>query len=481
LDRAGLDRVLQLLALDPSLGGVICVGFRPDSWPGAPRRVPPHGVLTGRRTPWGYEPGLLDGGGTFLADLDVLPAETQALLAQRLDAGGCVLLASATEAPWEHLAGRVAFLVTKQAPPAPQPVRGNLVSLPQAMQSLAETAAHLATEGHRAEAFALAAARAIARADGRRRLCEGDLAEAAALVLAPRARRPEQSQDQTPDQGRTQTPGQRPDPGQNQSAPPLQAAPIPLPGSRARVRPSPLGPPVRTLPGPRRHGALDLPATLLAALPWRSIRAERSLPPIIPADLRWHLHKVKQGRLVIFAVDGSGSMGRRRLGQAKGAVLRLLHQAYRSRDQVALIVAAGPTAHLLLPPARAVEQARRALTALPAGGGTPLASALRLAQSLADRVRQKENREALLILLTDGRANQPLSGHSGDPAAIREELKRLALHLRQRSTRSVVCSEPGNAEASDLAHWLGAPLQPINPAAHRPSSVASTCDMFRPR
>jgi Mg-chelatase subunit ChlD len=28
-------------------------------------------------------------------------------------------------------------------------------------------------------------------------------------------------------------------------------------------------------------------------------------------------------------------MGRRRLGQAKGAVLALLHQAYRRRDQVA--------------------------------------------------------------------------------------------------------------------------------------------------
>ncbi|MFK4985819.1 VWA domain-containing protein, partial [Klebsiella pneumoniae] len=70
---------------------------------------------------------------------------------------------------------------------------------------------------------------------------------------------------------------------------------------------------------------------------------------------------------------------RQRMEQVKGTVLSLLEDAYRRRDQVALIAFRGQQAELLLPPCNRVEQAERALRELPTGGRTPLAHALALA------------------------------------------------------------------------------------------------------
>lgn len=445
------NRALQLLEADPLLGGVIAVGFRPELSDG--RRIGPHAALTGYQTPWGYQPGVLDGSGRFTADLDLLSPEAQGVLAQRMDAGGCTLVAWCHKAPWAHLADRVAFLVTDR--PWAQPPRGRSLSRGEAMEAIALAALQLQVEGHRAEWFALRAAEAGARLAGRKRLCEGDVAEAVSLVLAPRAKAaPEQPSEP---QSRPQESRQRPD---EQAEAPVLPVPLPpLPEKRVELRPSLYGAPVRSVPGRRRRGTLDLTATLLAALPWQKLRGSVNLPPLIqPGDLRWHLRRPRQGRLIIFAVDGSGSMGARRLGQSKGAVLRLLAEAYRERDQVALVAAAGKEARLLLPPARAVEQARHKLVALPAGGATPLAGALLIARDLAVRARQRENRSTLLLLLTDGRANQPLPG--GSRSTVRDELRRSSLAVRAAGVDAVVLGEPGQ-EGAELARWLGGRFQLI--------------------
>lgn len=421
------ERALELLRTDPGLGGAIAVGFRPENLP-AGTRIPPYGRLTARN-------------GTLTADLDQLPPSTQALLAQRLDAGGAWLVAwCAAGAPWPHLADRVAFLVPEA--PAPSLPLGRPMSLARAMAALAQEAARLGLEGHRTTALALQAALAAARTAGRRRLHEGDVAEAVALVLAPRARPApaRQTAPPPPHSSPEQTAGRR-----QAQAPPLSAAAPPLPKARTRLR----------------QGSLDLCATLLAALPWQRLRGATPPPPAIRRqDIRHFQDPVRHGRLIIFAVDGSGSMGARRLGQAKGAVLSLLHQAYRCRDQVALVVAAGSTARLVLPPARAVERARPALAGLPVGGATPLASALLLAARLSRQAAAKDQRQTLLIFLTDGRANQPLPNDSGEPAAVREGLKQASLYLRKQKVQSMVLGEP-TAEARELALWLGGSHQLI--------------------
>ncbi len=471
-----VERALALLEADPGLGGVITVGFRvepPTDRSGAGgsgrrwQRIPPHAALAGYRTPWGWQPGLLERGGWFAADLDILPPEAQAILAQRLDEGGCTLVTSCTESPWAHLADRVAFLVSdREAPPRPAP--GRVMARAAAIEAIAVAAARLAVEGHRAEALALRTAEAIARLDGRVRLREGDVAEAIALVLGPRARAlPEAAAEEpSPQERRERGTGQ----GQEQAeAPPLPLPLPPLPPAPVQTRPALCGARVGSVASRRRRGSLDLMGTLLAALPWQRARGrdpQRGGPLIIrPGDLRWQLRRPRQGRLILFVVDGSGSMGARRLGQAKGAVLRLLQEAYRRRDQVVLILASGEEARLLLPPTRAVEQARRRLVAVPAGGGTPLSGALLMALELARRAERQDGRPSLLLLLTDGRANRPIrrGGAPSAPtnrAAVREELRRTALAVRAAGIESMVLGQPG-AEAVELARWLGGSFRVI--------------------
>ena len=85
---------------------------------------------------------------------------------------------------------------------------------------------------------------------------------------------------------------------------------------------------------------LALAATLRAA-------AARGGPPLIPADLREHVRSGREGNLIVFCVDASGSMGaRRRMAQVKAAVLGLLTDAYQRRDRVALVTFRGDEAHV---------------------------------------------------------------------------------------------------------------------------------------
>jgi magnesium chelatase subunit D len=98
-------------------------------------------------------------------------------------------------------------------------------------------------------------------------------------------------------------------------------------------------------------------------------------------------------------------MALNRIGQAKGAAMRLLGEAYLHRDKVALIVFRGAGAELVVPPTRSPELAQRRLSALPAGGGTPLAEGLEAALELALRGQRTGLGRPLVVVLTDGRPN----------------------------------------------------------------------------
>ncbi len=188
---------------------------------------------------------------------------------------------------------------------------------------------------------------------------------------------------------------------------------------------------------PRAGLRLNLIETLRAAAPWQRLRqaaaaaaaAARAPGAAVPArriEVRpedFHITPLRQRRetTTIFAVDASGSLALNRLAEAKGAVELLLADCYVRRDSVALLAFRGRTADVLLPPTRSLVRAKRCLSGLPGGGGTPLAAALLAAAQLAEAVRRRGD-TPLVVLLTDGRANVTLDGIGGRAQAEAEAL-----------------------------------------------------------
>ena len=183
------------------------------------------------------------------------------------------------------------------------------------------------------------------------------------------------------------------------------------PGRRSAAR-GPFGRTVSARVPQERPFALHIPGTVRAA----ALRGGRG-PRIrlAPADLREAVREGREGNLVLFAVDASGSMAaRQRMRAVKGAVLSLLLDAYQRRDKVGLVTFRGTGAEVALPPTSSVEAAARRLTSLATGGRTPLAAGLaQAARVLATEHLRDPRRRPLLVLVTDGRAT---SGTDADLA-----------------------------------------------------------------
>jgi magnesium chelatase subunit D len=156
------------------------------------------------------------------------------------------------------------------------------------------------------------------------------------------------------------------------------------------------------------HLDISIPATLRAAAP-QQIARQRSGPGLVLAarDLRSHLREGREGNLILFVVDASGSMAaRRRMVATKGAILSLLVDAYQRRDRVGMIVFRGEAAEVALPATSSVQGATRRLAELPTGGRTPLAAGLEMAGKVLAAERSRDPlRRPLVVLVTDGRAN----------------------------------------------------------------------------
>jgi magnesium chelatase subunit D len=188
-------------------------------------------------------------------------------------------------------------------------------------------------------------------------------------------------------------------------------------GRRSRIVGSPLGEHVGDREVEGLVGDVALGATVRAAAPRQRARG-RSGPGLLvrTEDLREKVREGREGNLILFLVDASGSMAaKKRMGAVKSAVLSLLADAYQRRDKIGLISFRGEGAQLLLPPTSSVDLAVPRLKELPTGGRTPLAAGLEKAAEVLERERLRDaGRRPLLVLLTDGRAT---AGPDPRPAA----------------------------------------------------------------
>lgn len=319
-------------------------------------------------------------------------------------------------------------------------------------QALCATGLALGIDSIRAVILARRTAELAGKWFGHSHTTKEDVALAARLVLSPRATMmpmdpPEDSQDDTPPE---ETPPEQDDQNDDQSSPQhdlenlddviLEAAKAAIPAglleqllsdqqrmakssgsgkSGAQKKGGSRGRPLGSRQGlPGGKARLSIIDTLRAAAPWQKLRQSTSTPiakrrlAIRSEDFRIKRFKERSETTTIFVVDASGSSAIHRLAEAKGAVELLLADCYVRRDQVAVIAFRGKQADVILPPTRSLVRAKRGLSGLPGGGGTPLAMAIDASMQLAMTIARK-GETPLVVMLTDGKANLDREGNPG--------------------------------------------------------------------
>jgi len=235
-----------------------------------------------------------------------------------------------------------------------------------------------------------------------------------------------------------------------------------------RMRGRPLG----NMPGmPEGGKTLSIIDTLRAAVPWQRVRraemiaAGKTVPlgkiMIRKEDFRIKRYQERTQTLTMFIVDASGSSAMHRLAEAKGAVELLLAECYIRRDQVAVMSFRGSAAELILAPTRSLVKAKRALSGLPGGGGTPLSRAIDESFDVANASMRKGLTPAL-VFLTDGRANIAKDGSPGRPKAM-EDAQQSARAASYYSFKSlwIDTSPQARDEGKAMAALLGSMYLPL--------------------
>ena len=223
------------------------------------------------------------------------------------------------------------------------------------------------------------------------------------------------------------------------------------PGRRSRAR-NRTGTVISATAEPEAGHGVHVFGTLLAAAR-RQQRPGRPRPE--PDDVRRAVREGREGNLVIFVVDASGSMAARdRMSAVGGATLSLLRDAYQRRDKVAVITFRQDRAQLLLPPTSSVHIAGRRLARFDTGGKTPLAQGLLKARDVVVRERARDRaRRSLVVVLTDGRA-------TGGPDPLGRARVAAARLVAEGAAAVVVDCETSYVRlglAEQLAGHLGAP------------------------
>jgi len=350
---------------------------------------------------------------------------------------------------------------------------------------LCENAIRAGVQGNRGELFANEVARASAALTGNDIVEADDLQMGVKLCIAPRGTEiqapppdddmmqappppPPPTNEQEENQEEEEQQEEEPEPPEDQedAAPPIpeefmfdvegvaldpevmkfaNKAKTGKSGSRGMIFSEERGRYIKPILPKGRVRKLAVDATMRTAAPYQARRRAREFEKtgeettgrvfIEQSDVRAKKMARKAGSLVIFVVDASGSMALNRMNAAKGAAINLLSEAYQSRDKICLISFQGEFAQVVLPPTRSIAMAKNRLERMPCGGGSPLAHALNQAAQVGMTAQKTGDvGEVLVICISDGRANVPLSVSvgegpaEGEPPMDKKELKEEVLN-----------------------------------------------------
>ncbi|MDT0543959.1 VWA domain-containing protein [Streptomyces lonegramiae] len=195
--------------------------------------------------------------------------------------------------------------------------------------------------------------------------------------------------------------------------------------------------------GPARSGNSGLLSLRASDIVRRPVTGRSAVALIVVLDASWSM-----------AMDGV-------FRQAKAFLLAMLGSLRRG-DRLAVVLAGGPKAELVVPPTRYPQQAVDALASLRARGRTPLVDGLAQAVSLCRQSWRFPGTSArAVIILTDGQENTAV--------AEQESVAQAAAGLRTAQVGGAVLAPIGSLHgragaARSIARRLGLEFLPLPPA-----------------